>query len=87
MVEVRNRNAGIDAHKRTQTAVSVDEMGRQGDTKTVGTTTQDHLRLLKWAVSLAKERLWAIEDCRHMTRRLERDLIPLASRWCGSRRS
>jgi transposase len=31
--------------------------------------------LLKWAVGLAEERLWAIEDCRHMTRRLERDLI------------
>jgi transposase len=24
---------------------------------------------------LAAERLWAIEDCRHLTRRLERDLI------------
>jgi hypothetical protein len=31
--------------------------------------------LLKWAVGLAGERLWAIEDCRHLTRRLERDLI------------
>jgi len=37
---------GIDAHKRSHTAVSVDEMGRQGFVKTVGTTTQDHLRLL-----------------------------------------
>jgi transposase len=61
-------------HKRSHTAVTVDEMGRQGFVKTVGTTTQDHLRLLKWAVSLAEERLWAIEDCRHLTRRLERDL-------------
>ena len=43
--------------------------------KTVGTTTQDHLRLLKWAVGFAEERLSAIEDCRHLTRRLERDLI------------
>jgi transposase len=66
---------GIDAHKRSHTAVCVDEMGRQGFVKTVGTTTQDHLRLLKWAVGLAGERLWAIEDCRHLTRRLERDLI------------
>ena len=66
---------GIDAHKRSHTAVTVDEMGRQGFVKTVGTTTQDHLRLLKWAGGLAEERLWAIEDCRHLTRRLERDLI------------
>jgi transposase len=66
---------GIDAHKRSHTAVTVDEMGRQGFVKTVGTTTHDHLRLLKWAIGLAEERLWAIEDCRHLTRRLERDLI------------
>jgi transposase len=46
---------GIDAHKRSHTAVTVDEMGRQGFVKTVGTTTQDHLRLLKWAVGLAEE--------------------------------
>ena len=66
---------GIDAHKHSHTAVTVDEMGRAGVTKTVGTTTQDHLRLLRWAVDLAEKRLWAIEDCRHLTRRLERDLI------------
>jgi transposase len=66
---------GIDAHKRSHTAVTVDEMDRQGFVKTVGTTTQDHLRLLKWAIGLAEERLWAIEDCRHLTRRLERDSI------------
>lgn len=68
---------GIDAHKRSHTAVTVDELGRQGFTKTVGTTTttQGHLELLKWATGYDEERLWAIEDCRHLTRRLERDLI------------
>jgi transposase len=66
---------GIDAHKRSHTAVMVDDNGRQLMTKTVGATTQDHLRLLRWASSLDGERLWAIEDCRHLTRRLERDLI------------
>ena len=53
---------GIDAHKRSHTAVTVDEMGRAGVTKTIGTTTQDHLRLLKWAIDLAEDRVWAIED-------------------------
>jgi hypothetical protein len=48
---------GIDAHKRTHTAVTVDEMGRQGDTKTVGITTHDHLQLVKWATGLGEERL------------------------------
>jgi len=66
---------GIDAHKRSHTAVAVDEMGREKSTKTVGTTTEDHLRLLQWAVQCDEHRLWAVEDCRHMTRRLERDLI------------
>src|SRR5262245_37704975 len=36
---------GIDAHKRSHTAVMVDGNGRERSTKTVGTTTQDHLRL------------------------------------------
>ena len=31
---------GIDAHKRSHTAVTVDEMGRQGFVKTVGTTNK-----------------------------------------------
>ncbi|WP_421840537.1 IS110 family transposase [Mycobacterium sp.] len=66
---------GIDAHKHNHTAVTVDDLGRQGSTKTVGTTTDDHLRLLRWAESQGAQRLWAIEDCRRMTRRLERDLI------------
>jgi transposase len=66
---------GIDAHKRSHTAVMIDENGRERSTKTVGTTTQDHLQLLKWADSLEDTLLWAIEDCRHLTRRLERDLI------------
>lgn len=57
---------GIDAHKRPHTAVTVDERGRAGATKTVGTTTHDHLRLLKWAVDMAEKRLWAIKDCRHL---------------------
>ena len=66
---------GIDAHKRSHTAVGIDDKGRARSTKTVGTTSQDHLRLVHWAASLGEERLWAIEDCRHLTRRLERDLI------------
>jgi transposase len=66
---------GIDAHKRSHTAVMVDDNGREHSTKTVGTTTQDHLQLLKWAALIDGARVWAIEDCRHLTRRLERDLI------------
>jgi Transposase len=66
---------GIDAHKRTHTAVIVDRTGRELAVKTVGTTSSDHLALLRWATAHAADRAWAIEDCRHLSRRLERDLI------------
>ncbi|HTK65631.1 MAG TPA: IS110 family transposase, partial [Pseudonocardia sp.] len=68
---------GIDAHKRTHTVVAVDQHGRQLATKTVGTNTKDHLGLLKWAEQFRDDEglLWAVEDCRHLSRRLERDLL------------
>lgn len=66
---------GIDAHKRTHTVVIVDEQGRQLATKTVGTSTVDHLALLSWAKKYGDELAWAVEDCRHLSRRLERDLL------------
>ena len=66
---------GIDAHKRSHTVVLVDEQGRQLAQRTTGTTSSDHLELLAWAVRHGGERLWAVEDCRHLSRRLERDLL------------
>lgn len=69
---------GIDAHKRTHTVVAVDGLGQQLAVKTVGTNTKDHLGLLTWAEQFARHGeplLWAVEDCRHLSRRLERDLL------------
>lgn len=67
---------GIDAHKRTHTVVAVDEVGRQLGTKTTqATTTKDHIGLLRWAEQFGTERKWAVEDCRHLSRRLERDML------------
>lgn len=71
---------GIDAHKRSHTAVTVDSTGRKLATKTVGTRTGDHLQLLAWARRQDSDRVWAIEDCRSMTRRLERDLLAAGER-------
>lgn len=71
---------GIDAHKRTHTAVVTDYLGRKVAQKTVGTTSADHLALLRWAAEHDTERTWAIEDCRHLSRRLERDLIAAGER-------
>ena len=71
---------GIDAHKRSHTVVAVDEQGRQLAQRTVGTTSGDHLELVAWAAKLEEARLWAVEDCRHLSRRLERDLLAAGER-------
>jgi transposase len=67
---------GIDAHKRTHTAVAIDEAGRKlGEKRTTSTTTEANLELLRWADGLGTERRFAVEDCRHLSRRLEADLL------------
>jgi transposase len=71
---------GIDAHKRSHTVVAVNEHGRKLGEHIVGPTTADHLRLLAWAEGIEPTRLWAIEDCRNLSRRLERDLLGAGER-------
>jgi transposase len=71
---------GIDVHKRTHTAVIVNERGRKLATRTIATTRADHLALLRWAAEHDRERVWAVEDCRNMTRRLEADLLVAGER-------
>jgi transposase len=70
---------GLDAHKRTHTAVAVDEVGRELGCRTVPATTAGHLALLHWAAAWP-ERSFAVEDCRHLTRRLESDLLAAGER-------
>ncbi len=72
---------GIDAHKRTHPVVAVDELGRQLATKTTrATTTKDHLAIVQWADRFGSERTWAVEDCGHLSRRLERDMLAAGER-------
>jgi len=67
---------GIDAHKRTHTVVAVDEAGRQlGVRVTQSTCSAAHLDLVVWAGRFGPGRVWAVEDCRHLSRRLEADLL------------
>ena len=63
---------GVDVHKHSLTAAAVDEAGRL-----LGELTVDYPDegLLAWAAQLGSERLWALEDCRHVTRALERRLL------------
>jgi transposase len=72
---------GVDPHKDTHTVVAVDQVGRQLDQTTVTARAQGHTELLGWATRRwADDRLWAVEDCRHVTGRLERDLLAAAER-------
>ena len=71
---------GVDAHKRTHTIVAVNDRGTPLGQTTVGTTSQDHLVLLRWAARFGAERRWAVEDCRHLSRRLERDMLAAGER-------
>jgi transposase len=70
---------GTDSHKRTHTVVALDDIGRRLDELTVATTTDGHLKLLAWARQW-DEVSFALEDCRHLTRRLERDLLGAGAR-------
>ena len=65
---------GADLHKRSHIVAAVDEHGRNLAERTLRATPHGHLELLRWARSLG-ERRWAPEDSRHLSRRLERDLL------------
>lgn len=67
---------GIDPHKKSHTAVAVEAAtGELLGELTVAATRRGHERLLAWARTLAPERRFAVEDCRHVSGRLERFLI------------
>lgn len=65
---------GTDSHKHSHTVVAVDGNGLQLAVHTVATTPAGHRELLRWAAAFAPH-TWALEDCRHLTRRLESDLL------------
>ena len=66
---------GADLHKRSHTVVAVDEHGRKLAERTTSATPRGHLELLRWARERFDERTWALEDCRHLSRGFERDLL------------
>ncbi len=66
---------GIDPHKKTHTAVAAAENGRPLADITVVARHKGHEHLLEWARDLDADRIFAIEDCRHVSGSLERFLI------------
>jgi transposase len=74
---------GIDVHKQTHTAVAVDEVGRELGQRVVRATDAGHRQLLRWALvnwAAAGELRFAVEDCRHVSTRLERALLGAGQR-------
>ena len=78
---------GADVHKRTHTFVAVDEVGKQDRRRRRSRRHAGHREALCGGLgAVRRELLWAIEDCRHLSARLERDLLTAGQRWCGCRR-
>jgi transposase len=65
---------GADLHKRSHTVVVIDPTGRQLAEKTIPATGEGHLELRRWAAQWP-DRRWGLEDCRHLSRRLEAELV------------
>jgi transposase len=65
---------GGDCHKRNHMLVAVDENGLPLGELRVAATPDGHVEALVWARRWP-ERRWALENCRHLSRTLERDLL------------
>ncbi|MBA3735876.1 MAG: IS110 family transposase [Actinobacteria bacterium] len=68
---------GVDVHKHSLTAVAFDEIGRQLGERSGPVEDGE---VVSWAEALGEERLWALEDCRHVTRGLEQLLMEAGER-------
>src|SRR3954467_15615043 len=72
---------GADTHKRSHTLAAVDEAtGRALADVTVAATRRSFGELLRWARGAGSERVWALEDCRHVSGSLERFLLARGER-------
>jgi transposase len=68
---------GADTHKSSHTLVAVDRVtGQRLAARTVASSAAGVLEALSWAQGLEDpDRVWAMEDCRHVSGRLERLLL------------
>jgi transposase len=72
---------GADTHKHSHTVAAVDPTtGRALADRTVKAKRRSFEDLLVWARGLDGERVWAIEDCRHVSGALERFLLKRGER-------
>jgi transposase len=72
---------GTDTHKKTHTCGAVDALTAAAREELTFPARKDSFgKLLRWARKLDPERVWAIEDCRHVSGGLERFLIARGER-------
>lgn len=72
---------GADTHKRSYSFAAVFEgTGEVRGEHTAPATGAGHEQLLGWARGLSEQRVWAIEDCRHVSGKLERFLVARGER-------
>jgi transposase len=72
---------GADTHKGSHALAAVDEgTGRVRGGREIKADDAGHLAAVRWARGLDDERVWAIEDCRHVSRRLEQALLTAGER-------
>jgi transposase len=72
---------GADTHKATHTCGAVSAAtGQLAGELTASARKQGFTELLAWGRELDPERVWAIEDCRHVSGALERFLVAAGER-------
>src|SRR5512142_2117232 len=72
---------GADTHKRSHALAAVDEgTGKVRGSREIKAEDAGHLAAVRWARELDGERVWAIEDCRSCSRRLEQALLAAGER-------
>lgn len=72
---------GVDTHKRSHTLVALDAAtGVMRGQLTIAAGDEGTLDALRFAAELDEERVWAVEDCRHVSGRLERGLVASGDR-------
>ena len=72
---------GADTHKGSHALAAVDAgTGRVRGSREIKADDEGHLAAVRWARGLDAERVWAIEDCRHVSRRLEQALLAAGER-------
>ena len=67
---------GADTHKRSHTIAAVSATtGELVGELTIQVGAKGFAALLTWARGLGEERVWALEDCRHVSGAFERFLV------------